>query len=258
MFDLSVVPDVNKVNLKHKVALITGGAKRVGRAITLELAQAGCDVVIHCRKSQVEAEELAALIQATGRRTAVVTGDLQQSSHWPRIIEQSVSALGQLDILINNASVFMTEHADTLDAFDSNQWEKMIRVNLTAPAALTHFATPFLQAGGWGKVINLCDIAAKKPWPGHLAYCASKAGLVNLTKSLALSLAPSVQVNGVAPGIAIFPVDFDEALRKKITAKVPMGKEGSPEDIAKLVRFLVEFGDYITGQVIPVDGGTSM
>lgn len=246
------------MKLENSVALITGGAKRVGRAIALELAQAGCDVAIHFRESKDEANELAEFIRTAGRRTAVVSGDLQKPAHWPKIINQTVRDLGRLDILINNASIFLTDQPDTLDTFDYKHWEHMFRVNLTAPAALCHFAKPYLQAGGCGKVINLCDISAKKPWPKHIAYCSSKAGLVNLTKSLALSMAPSVQVNGVAPGIAIFPDDFDVALRQKITSKVPMVREGSPEDVAKLVRFLVEFGDYITGQIIPVDGGSSM
>jgi len=246
------------VKLKDTVALITGGAKRVGRAIAIELAQAGCDVAIHYHHSKAEAIELSDIIKKSGRRAVVVHGQLSNPKHWPKIIDQTVKSLGRLDVLVNNASIFITDTPDTINDFDHELWEKMLRINLIAPAGLCHYALTYLQANGGGRVINLCDTAAKKPWPKHLAYCASKAGITNLTKSLALAMAPLVQVNGVAPGIAVFPDEFDDELCKKLIDRVPMKRAGTPEEVAHLVRFLVESGDYMTGQIIPIDGGTSM
>jgi len=249
------------MNLKGSVALITGGAKRVGRAIALELARGGCDVGIHYRHSRAEADEVVAQITQLGRRAVAVEGDLSDPVSWPRIVQSTVSGLGRLDILINNASMFLPDSAaseDSLDAFDPKLWDEMLRINLTAPVALCHHARPYLAANGTGKVVNLCDIAAERPWPGHLAYCASKAGLVAATKALARTLAPDIQVNGVAPGIAVFPDSYSEDVRRRLVSRVPLARPGTPQEVAVLVRFLVESADYITGQIIPIDGGRSL
>ncbi len=246
------------MKLEGSVALVTGGAKRVGRAIALALADAGCDVAIHYHRSRDEAEELRGLLTELGRRAVVVEGDLVDPSSWPAIVEQAVAGLGHLDILINNASLYQTEAPDTLEGFDHAQWERLLRTNLVAPMALCHAARTHLAARGRGHIVNLCDIAAERPWPGHLAYCASKAGLVCLTKALARAMAPQVCVNGVAPGIAVFPDEYSEEKRKRLTQPVPLGREGTPQEVADLVRFLVSQGDYITGQVIPIDGGRGL
>lgn len=240
------------------VALVSGGAKRVGRAIALELARAGCDVAIHFNRSGDAAREVAGAVESIGRRAATVQGDVADESTWPRIVEETVAALGGLDVLINNASIFPIDADDTLEGFDASQWERIQRINLTAPTALCHFAEPHLRRTGRGCVVNLCDIAADRPWPSHLGYGASKAGLVAVTKALARALAPDVRVNGVAPGIAIFPEEYDDSLRNQLVSHVPLGRAGTPEDIAKLVRYLVVEGDYITGQIIPCDGGRSL
>lgn len=246
------------MNLDGTVALVTGGAKRVGRAIVLELARAGCNVAVHFRDSHAEAEQLATEIGRIGRQAVTVSGDLCNASSWSAIIGQTIDGLDRLDVLVNNASVFLTGQPDSIDAFDYRQWETVYRVNLVAPAALSHHARPYLQAHGGGKIINLCDISAERPWPDHLAYCTSKAALIALTKGLARAMAPGIQVNGVAPGIAVFPDAFSAALRRKLTGQVPLGREGTPQEVARLVRFLVESGDYLTGQVIPLDGGRSL
>jgi len=236
-------------------ALVTGGAKRVGRAIVMELARAGCDVAVHYRRSDQEARETARAVEALGRRSAIVQGDLAEEATWPRLIDAAVGALGRLDVLINNASIFIQEGGDSLQAFDATRWVRFQRVNLTAPTALCHYAEPHLRASGRGCVVNLCDISVDRPWPNHLGYCASKAGLVAVTKGLARALAPDVRVNGVAPGIAEFPEDYDKALRERLVARVPLARAGTPNDIATLVRYLVAEGDYVTGQIIPCDGG---
>ncbi len=246
------------MQLNGTVALVTGGAKRVGRAIALELARGGCDVAVHYRRSQADAEAVVALASGLGRRAIAVEGDLTDSAAWPRIVQRTVDGLGRLDILVNNASMFLPDGADSLEQFDSVVWDEMLRTNLTAPVGLCHHARRHLAAKGMGKVVNVCDIAADRPWPDHLAYCASKAGLVAVTKALARALAPEVQVNGVAPGIAVFPDAYSSELRRQLVGRVPLSRPGTPEEVAVLVRFLVESADYITGQIVPIDGGRSL
>lgn len=274
------------MDLSGKAALVTGGAKRVGRAIVLALARAGCDLAVHYRSSHSEAEETETAVSALGRRAVLIQGDLNDASAWPAVIERVVARLGRLDILVNNAALFdpasavAAESADasadsfqplpeprasaratrqsTLTNFDSAEWDRMLRVNTVAPAALAHYARPHLSAHGSGRIINLCDISANRPWPDYLAYCASKAALLSLTKSLARAYAPTITVNAVSPGIAVFPDEYPAALREKLVARVPLAREGTPEEIARLVRFLVESGDYITGQIISIDGGRSI
>ncbi len=251
-------------------ALVTGGARRLGRAIVSELARAGCDVAIHYRRSRADADELAAKVAAMGRRAVTIQGDLSDPTSWPGIIELTVEAFGGLDVLVNNASVFLHDRpeggavaGDPEDAgegggFDYRLWESILRINLVAPAGLCHHARKHLSARGCGQVVNLCDIAADRPWPGHLAYCASKAALGALTKGLARALAPAVRVNGVAPGIAAFPDAYSVELRERLAGRAPLGRSGEPEEVARLVRFLVESGDYITGQIVAIDGGRSI
>lgn len=239
------------------VALVTGAARRVGRAIALELARCGCDVAVHYNRSAEDAEIVAEEIRRLGRRAATFAAELNRPETWPGTVERAVQSLGRLDVLVNNASVFQTDQPDTIEEFDAGLWERMFRVNLLAPMGLAHAAREHLAATGAGKIVNLGDAAVDRPWPTHLAYGASKAALTAMTKSLARALAPHVQVNAVAPGIAVFPESYSQELRRKLVSRVPLQREGTPEEVARVVRFLVEEGDYITGQVIPIDGGRS-
>ncbi len=237
------------------VAMVTGGAKRVGRAIAIALADSGFDVAIHYRESYTEAAETKSIIEPKGRRCIIVQGDLIDSNLPTKLVSAVEDAFGRLDVLINNASVF---ERDSTDGFSSEHWHKMMQVNAIAPAALIEAVTHLLEKSPCGHIVNLCDISADRPWPDHRAYCASKAALANLTLSYARKLAPQVCVNGVAPGIAVFPDEYDESTRKQLTAKVPLKREGTVDDIAEAVKFLVVQGDYITGQIIRVDGGRSI
>jgi len=237
---------------------VTGGAKRVGRAITLELASAGCDVAVHYHHSARQADELVLSIMQLGRNACSMCCDLNDSAQWKRLIESAVGHLGGLDILINNASSFEPDRADSTSPPDPSQWEALHRVNALAPVALCEFARSFLEQGAGGVVVNLSDISAEKTWPSYVAYCSSKATLNAATRALARKLAPKIRVNAVAPGIAVFPDAFDKTLRSKLVDRVPLARAGTPEEVAKLVRFLCEEGDYITGQVIAIDGGRSL
>jgi len=247
------------MNLIGKKALVTGGAKRVGRAIVLELATAGCDIAIHFRASRSDASALADAVRQKRRRATTIYGDLDSPSDWNRIVENGVDHLGGLDILINNASVFSPDQGIGEDQGERrSDWESTFRVNLLAPSALCHCARPHLEKNGGGVIVNLSDILAHRPWSKRLAYCASKAALNAATIGLAREFAPLVRVNAVAPGIALFPEDYDAATRKRLVDRVPLGREGTPDEVARLVRFLCGQGDYITGQIIAIDGGRSL
>lgn len=240
------------------VALVTGGSKRVGRAIVLELARGGHDVAVHYRTDPTAARELAANVLSMGRKAIAVQGDLADVESWPVIVGQAVGELGGLDVVVNNASTFLTATPDTVDAFDPPVWDAMFRIHMLAPMGLAHYAKPHLSRSGRGSIVNLCDISTQRPWPDHLAYCSTKAGLVALTRGLARALAPSIRVNAVSPGIAAFPDEYSTQLRLEITRQVPLAREGTPEGVARLVRFLIDSADYVTGQVIAIDGGRSV
>lgn len=239
----------------RRIALVTGGARRVGKAISLELARSGCDVAVHYRESRDQAHEVVAAIRDWGASAVAVEGDLSRAENAEAVVRATVEQLGGLDVLINNAAAFDADGSDNLANFDLQRWRRMFEVNVIAPAALAHAAHRHLQSKGNGCMVNLADICAERPWPDHLAYCASKAALVNLTLSLARAMAPDIRVNGVAPGIAIFPSTYSATLRESLVQRVPLRREGTPHDIAATVRFLVQDAPYITGQVITVDGG---
>ncbi len=237
------------------VALVTGGAKRVGRAIAVELARAGCDVAVHYRGSYEDARQTGSTIESLGRRVVLVQADLAEAASPGELVEQTVSGLGGLNVLVNNASLW---EPTPLAKLSAESWRAHLEVNLTAPAMLAQAAWPHLRRRPPGHVINICDISADRPWADYIAYCVSKGGLVTLTRALARAMAPDVCVNALSPGVVMLPDDCDEQTRRAALRRVPMGREGSPQDIATAARFLVEGGSYITGQVINVDGGRSI
>jgi pteridine reductase len=241
-----------------RVALVTGAARRVGRAIALGLAGCGHDVAVHYRGSHDEATATGREIESLGRRAVLIRGNLLESTTWGRIVEETIERLGRLDVLVNNASAFLTEEPDTIESFDDTLWERMLRVNLIAPAGLAHHAAPHLSERGDGLIVNLCDAALARPWRRHLAYQASKAGLACLTQTLAKALAPNVRVNGVSPGLAVFPESYTAEQRERLVGRVPLGRAGRPEDVASMVCHLATAGGYITGEIIRVDGGRGL
>lgn len=241
------------MDLNGKVALVTGAARRIGRAITLRLARGGCDVAVHFGRSLDEAEETARQCRAMGSRAAVFQANLADIAATQALVPRVVEELGRLDVLVNNASIF---EAMGVADFDPARWELTQRINVTAPMILTHAAAAvFAKQGGGGRIVNLCDSATARPWRGHLAYLASKGAMDTLTRALARALAPGVNVVGIAPGVAAWPDHYDEALRERVTARIPLGRPGAPEDIAAVVHFVLAEGDHITGSILNVDGG---
>ena len=235
--------------------MVTGAARRVGRAIALALADAGADIALHYYTSRRDAGETAAQIRLTGRRCLLVSGDLADPAAPERMIAQVVDGLGRLDVLVNNASVF---ECRTLAASDTAFWQRTLAVNLQTPALLARSAAPQMMLAGAGRIVNLADILAERPPRGYAAYVASKAGLIGLTRALARELAPAITVNAVAPGIAEFPEEYDAEMQGKLIEKVPLERPGTSEEVAALVRFLVTQGAYITGQTLCIDGGRSI
>ena len=240
------------------IALITGAARRIGRQIAVELAEHGCDVAIHCRQSQTAAETLVPEIERLGRRAIVLCADLADPDSWPMLVERTVEQLGGLTVLINNAAIY---EPMSIETFDVDTWDRTMRINLAAAAGLVHHARTHLLRGQPGRVVNLCDARTTPDGPparGFLAYGAAKSALHWLTRAQARELAPSVLVNGVAPGVAVFPEGTSEPTRDRILAKVPLGRTGGARSVAQAVRFLVTEGSYITGHIITVDGGRSL
>ncbi len=240
------------MELRDKVALITGAGKRIGRAIALRLARSGCHVAIHYRSSAEDARLTAGECLRSGVTAEVFQADLGDSDEAGRLVPRVVERFGRLDVLINNAAVF---EPMSIDAFDPAAWDEALRVNLTAPMILTRCARDAFRAAGGGRVINMCDAATQRPWPSHLAYITSKGALRTLTQVLARALAPDVCVIGIAPGVAEWPDDYDQETRDRLTARIPLGRAGTPGEIAAAVYFLLMDGDYLTGTILTIDGG---
>jgi len=243
-------------------ALITGGARRVGRAIGLALAKAGCDIDLTYRTSADDAQRTVTAVQDAGADACASTLDLENLEAVEAFAQQygpAHSGKRTLDIVVHNASLYAPS---ALEEVSAELAQKLYRVNALAPLLLTHWVAPALRASptrGGGAVVAMCDIHAMgRPRKGFSAYSMSKAALVELVRSLARDLAPEVRVNGVAPGVVAFPEQGYESqpeAQKRYLSRVPLGRSGTPEDAAQVVRFLALDATYTTGHIIRVDGG---
>lgn len=240
-------------NLNGKVALITGAARRIGAVTARMLHHAGADVVIHYRHSAVDAQALQAELNAVRPASChLVQGDLLEVNKIPAMIDELLVKAGRLDVLVNNASSF---YPTALGEITEQHWDDLMGSNLKAPLFLAQAAQGALSETQ-GCIVNMVDVHGFRPLKGYPVYCAAKAGLLMLTQSLARELGSNVRVNGVAPGAILWPeMEVNQAARDELLAKTALKREGSPEDIARAVLFLARDADYITGQVIPVDGG---
>lgn len=241
---------------QHRVALVTGGAKRVGRAIVERLAAAGFDVAFTYLTSEKEADELRRAIETTpGRRAVATRADLTQPEAARDAIRDAIEReFGQLDVLVNNASLY---EPSGLAVTDLAQLRRFHAVHVESPLLLAQAFALMLRSTR-GHIVNMVDLLAERPWPEYLAYCTSKAALANLTLGLARELAPEVTVNGIAPGVVEWPDDYPESERQKYLKRVPLARAGTPQDVAELVHFFCTTGSYITGQIIRLDGGRSI
>ena len=246
----------NESALNGKWALITGAGKRIGACIAQTLHGAGANIIIHYRGSQAPAESLATELNTARADSAMtVQADLNDTGSLAGIVQNVVAQTGRLDILINNASSF---YPTPLGTITEEHWQDLIGSNLKAPLFLSQAVEPHLRDNG-GVIINIVDIHSARPLRNHAVYGPAKAGLAMLTRSLARDLAPAIRVNGVSPGAILWPEnDMPDSVKDNIIGQVPMKRAGSPEDIANCVLYLVRDADYVTGQIIAVDGGRSI
>lgn len=239
-----------------KVALVTGAARRIGAAIAAHLHERGWHLLLHCRQSVTVAESLCERFnQARGGTAHVLVANLAETGAAARLIDQAEGCWGRLDALINNASVFFPTPLGTLQPSD---WQVVMQPNLEAPFFLSQAAWPMLKRAG-GSIVNVTDIYAEYPLKDHPIYSTSKAGLLALTRSLALEMAPEVRVNAVSPGAILWPENqSDTEGCERILEKIPMARAGAPSDIGKAVHFFLDEAPYVTGQVLAVDGGRTI
>ena len=242
--------------MNGKTALITGAAKRVGAQIARTLHDAGYDIIIHYRSSEQAAKNLCKELNEERHDSAnCLQADLDETEKLSSVIEQAANFWGRLDLLVNNASTF---YPTPVGSITIENWEDLFNSNLKAPLFLSQAAIPYLKANN-GSIVNMVDIHAVRPMRKHPVYCSAKAGLAMLTQSLAKELGPDIRVNGVAPGAILWPDnDMNNETKNLILERTALKRPGNPEDIAKAVLFLARDADYITGQIIPVDGGRSL
>jgi pteridine reductase len=244
--------------LAQKVVLITGGARRVGAAICRMLHASGADIMLHYRSSSPEAREVQAELNSVRPDSvALVQADLLNLALLPSVVTETVNRFGRLDVLVNNASSFFPT---PIGEITEQAWEDLVGTNLKTPLFLSQAAAPHLRRSH-GCIVNIVDIHADRPTRTYAVYSSAKGGLMAQTRALACDLAPEVRVNGISPGVILWPEDerwSDEVARQRIIHSTLLKRVGEPDDIARTARFLIYDAPYITGQVIAVDGGRSI
>ena len=238
------------MDLHGSVALVTGGAHRVGYAIAIALGQAGANVIVHYNRSADPAQLVVQELEQLGVKALAVGGDLSHVGEVERVVDTAVACWGHLDVLVNNAGIWGKTPIGTVT---EQRWNELFDTNLRSAFFAAQRAAPALRAAG-GVIVNIADFGALRPWLNHTHYLVSKGGLVTLTEALAKDLAPEVRVNAIAPGPVLLPDDWTPEQAKRATRNVPLKRLGRPEDVAQAVLYLAQ-ADYVTGVVLPVDGG---
>ncbi len=240
------------MDLKGKVALVTGAGRRLGRAIAVALAERGAVLAIHYRNSQAEAQAVVAQIASTGGKAMEFAADLERVSEIERLVAEVIARFGGIDVLVNSASVFVRK---SLADISERDWDANLDTNLKAPFFLAKLAGAAMRRNGAGKIINLGDWAGIRPYINYSPYSVSKAGLIGLTRALARALAPEVQVNCIALGPVMPPDDYDAAGIERLRKATLTKRLGSPADVARAVIFLCEGTDFATGSTLMLEGG---
>ena len=237
------------------VVLITGAAHRIGATTAKLLHQNGMNIVLHYRGSRQHARALQKELNDKRENSVIlIQADLHITNGLPALIDESVKAWGRLDVLINNASSF---YPTKIGKATEEQWDDLIGSNLKAPFFLSQAAAPHLKKNN-GCIINIVDIHAERPLKTFPIYSMAKAGLAMMTKSLACELGPEIRVNAVAPGAILWPENLDEVAKQRIVSRTFLKRQGEPNDISKTILYLIKDADYVTGQIISVDGGRSL
>jgi len=242
-------------SLQNQVALVTGGGKRIGRAIALALAGSGVDVVVNYSQSRAGAAATVREITALGVRTMAVHADVSRQPQVEAMFRTIDRRYGRLDLLVNNAGIFFPA---TWDRLTERDWDRVLGINLKGPFFCAQAAARRMLRQGGGNIINISSLGGLQAWPSYMHYCASKAALISLTRSLAKALAPKIRVNSIAPGTILFPDERRDATIRKIIRTTPLLRAGAAQDIAEMVVFLATQGGFVTGQVFAVDGGKSI
>jgi pteridine reductase len=238
------------MNLRDRVAIVTGGGRRVGTALALALAKRGAVVAVHYNASEKGARQVVTSVTESGGRADAFGADLTLPDAPDALVEDVTRRFGSLDVLVNSAAVMeRTPFGETSAA----QWDRIIALNLRAPFLLAQAAAPQLRKSR-GAIVNIADLAAFETWPGYIPHGVSKSGVVYLTKAMARVLAPDVRVNAIAPGTVLLPEDWAKDDEARLNETTPLKRRGSPEDVAAALLFLLD-ADYITGETIIVDGG---
>ena len=246
---------MSELPLRNQVALVTGGGKRIGRAIAVALARAGADVVVNYHESRAGAQATVREMAVLGVRALAIRADVSRPRQVEAMFRTVEKRFGRLDLLVNNAGAFFRV---TWDQLTEKDWDRMLGINLKAPFFCAQAAARMMLRQGRGNIINISSLGGLQAWPGYMHYCASKAALISLTRSLAKALAPRVRVNSIAPGTILFPDEKRDATLRRIIRTTPLLTAGTARDIADMVLFLATQGEFITGQVMVVDGGKSI
>lgn len=237
------------MELRGRVALVTGAGRRVGRSLAVALGAEGMRVAVHYHASDAGARETARMIEREGGKASLVTADLTGDTA-ARLIDDVVRQLGGLDVLVNSSAVM---ERTPLGEVTVAQWDAMMALNLRAPFLLSQAAAPHL-ARAHGAIVNIADLAAFETWPAYIPHGISKAGVVYMTRALARTLAPDVRVNGIAPGAVLLPDNWNEDDAAKLRDSTPLRRLGSPDDVVGAMLYLLR-ADYVTGETMIVDGG---
>ena len=239
------------MELAGRVALVTGAGRRVGRAIALALGERGMRVAVHYHASADGAAETARAIAAGGSDARVFAADLRQPETPARLIEDVVAQFDTLDVLINSAAVMVRT---PLGDVTPEAWDDMFALNLRAPFFCAQAAAKVMEDRGEGAIVNIADLAGLETWPGYIPHGITKAGVLQMTQALARTLAPTIRVNGVAPGSVLLPESWGPEVAERLARTTPLRRLGSPADVVQAVLYLLE-ADYVTGHTVIVDGG---
>jgi len=239
------------VRLEGAGALVTGAGRRIGQAIAIGLARAGCDVAVHYHGSASGAEQTVRAIRGAGRRAELVQADLTDPHAARGLADQAARVLKRLDVVVNSAAIMVRQPVEDVTP---ESWDATLDLNLRATFFVSQGAIPHLRRAK-GKIVNIADLAGLEPWPAYVTHCISKAGVGMLTKALARALAPDIAVNAIAPGAVLLPEEWDEQSREHIRETTPLDRLGAPADVVAAVRFLLADTDYVTGTVLVIDGG---
>jgi NAD(P)-dependent dehydrogenase (short-subunit alcohol dehydrogenase family) len=239
------------VLLEGRTALVTGAGTRIGQAIAIGLARAGCDIAVHYNGSKSGADQTASAVTQEGRRAEVLQADLTDAKAAFGLAGRAVHRFQRLDVVINSAAIMVRQ---LVEEVTPESWDATLALNLRAMFFVSQGAIPHLRRAK-GKIVNIADIAGMEPWPAYVTHCVSKAGVIMLTKALARALAPDIAVNAVAPGAVLLPDSWDTAMGEHLIETTPLRRLGEPSDVVAAVKFLLADTDYVTGTVLVIDGG---